>query len=318
MITLLGVSGDIWSLVIQLAAMAVSFFIGLRSHDRPLLRVTVPIGIAANLLGQVVFAGGGPGACAGMVLIPIYCLVAAYIGRGGWWLFVGRMRRPLVCDCGATTNDHSSSVCRECGTPINCHRCGYNLRENESGRCPECGDAFALAIGVDAAAVRATRVAGSGWKPVIRAAVVVLILTTIVVVYLRSDYHRHNRFLARLRTSLSSLPLPAQTTKLASVSRVGLLAGNGNHCDYAVAEMHSTKLGRDEILRHYNQQSVPNPEGPSRFGVEVAFFDGNSPPTFGLYDPLFSCAEASPGELRYVVGVILIGYHDAGFDPRCH
>ncbi|HQL54922.1 MAG TPA: hypothetical protein PLQ87_09460, partial [Phycisphaerae bacterium] len=84
--------------------------------------------------------------------------------------------------------------------------------------------------------------------------------------------------LARLRSSLSSLPLPAQTTKLASVSRVGLLAGNGNHCDYAVAEMHSTKLGRDEILRHYNQQSVPNPEGPSRFGVEVAFFDGNSPP----------------------------------------
>jgi len=149
MITFLGVSGDIWSLVIQLAAVAVSFIIGLRGYDRPLLHVTLPIGIAANVLGQIVFAGGGPGACAGMVIIPIFCLIAAYIGRGGWWLLWGRKRRPLVCgDCGATTDDQSSSVCRECGTPIRCHHCGYDLTGNVSGRCPECG----TAVGDDKAA----------------------------------------------------------------------------------------------------------------------------------------------------------------------
>lgn len=111
MITFLGVSGEIWSLVIQLAAVVVSFTIGLRGYDRPLLHAALPIGIVANVLGQIVFAGGGPGACVGMVIIPIYCLIGAYIGRGGWWLFWGRKRRPpLRADRRATTDDHSSSV----------------------------------------------------------------------------------------------------------------------------------------------------------------------------------------------------------------
>lgn len=50
--------------------------------------------------------------------IPLWPLIVAMMLFYGWREYVGRKRRE---------SDHE------------CHRCGYNLTGNVSGRCPECG-----------------------------------------------------------------------------------------------------------------------------------------------------------------------------------
>ena len=140
MVTFFGISGEACSLLTQLLAMGICFLIGLAGFRGSLFLVALIFGIAANVLGQIVFAGGGPGACVGFVAIPLMCLLSAWMGRGTWWSIWGRKIRPPVCDnCGAILPGPMLSVCLECGQPPHCRACGYNLKGNTSGRCPECG-----------------------------------------------------------------------------------------------------------------------------------------------------------------------------------
>jgi len=137
---LLGLSGNAWSLVIQLMAFAIVFLIGLLGFRGSLLIVALALGVPANVIGQIVFAGGGPSACVGFVGIPLWCLASGWAGGGVWWLMWGRKLRLPVCEnCGAPLSNEFSSSCTKCGKPARCRFCGYNLTGNESGRCPECG-----------------------------------------------------------------------------------------------------------------------------------------------------------------------------------
>jgi hypothetical protein len=90
MINWLGVSGAVWSLVIQILGFVGAFCFGLTGNKRHLTLVAVVIGLGCNFVGQIGFAGGGPGAAVGLLLLPIYCIICGHLGRGVWWLARGR------------------------------------------------------------------------------------------------------------------------------------------------------------------------------------------------------------------------------------
>lgn len=91
--SIFGIPGELVSLIIRILAMISSFAVGATGHKKQLLPVALVFGVPANILGQFIFAGGGPGACVGMVIIPLYCLVAIYAGKGSRWAIAGRHER---------------------------------------------------------------------------------------------------------------------------------------------------------------------------------------------------------------------------------
>ncbi len=95
--SVLGVSGEVLSLAIQILALAASFILGTSRCRRALLLSALAIGVVANIVGQVILAGGGPGACAGMVMLPLFCAFASLVGKGCRWVVVGRHETPHKC-----------------------------------------------------------------------------------------------------------------------------------------------------------------------------------------------------------------------------
>lgn len=77
-----------------------------------------------------------------------------------------------------------------------------------------------------------------------------------------ADTIAHEQKLWRLEGSFRDVTHPAATALVTKRSRVGLLLGNGNHCDYFVGELRRTALSKELIREAYAPQR-------SR-GVEVA------------------------------------------------
>ena len=77
------------SLIIQLIALLVALCMGLFHESRPKITTLGLIGITTNVIAQVLIAGGGPGACAGMVVLPLYVIAAGYLG---WFIRLGCLR----------------------------------------------------------------------------------------------------------------------------------------------------------------------------------------------------------------------------------
>jgi hypothetical protein len=111
------VTNETASLVVQLVAICAAGAAGAACRPSTYVPLAIAGGIAANALGQIVLAGGGPGACVGFVLLPSYCVGSAATGA-----ILARLVRG---------KSHA---------PGQCQRCGYDLTGNVSGRCPECGD----------------------------------------------------------------------------------------------------------------------------------------------------------------------------------
>jgi hypothetical protein len=78
-----GISDDMLALIIQLLGFAIAFVVGLAGTSRSALTpAAIVIGLAANVVGGIIIAGGGPGAFVGFVAIPLICIVAAFLGKG--------------------------------------------------------------------------------------------------------------------------------------------------------------------------------------------------------------------------------------------
>ena len=106
-----------------------------------------------------------------------------------------------------------------------------------------------------------------------------------------------------------SIPHPADSRALQYEADLGLLEGNGNHCDYFVGELRATRLSRAQLARFY---------GPH---VELTAPDSFEAPSYvsSPRDRLIERAATTtpgPGEVLYVVS--LFDQEAAGLDMRCH
>jgi hypothetical protein len=79
----LGISDDVLSLVVQLLGFAIAFVVGLVwPRNKSPMAAAVVLGLLVNVVVQILNAGGGPGALAGFVALPLLCMLAAALGKG--------------------------------------------------------------------------------------------------------------------------------------------------------------------------------------------------------------------------------------------
>ncbi|MEU4234583.1 hypothetical protein AB0F17_60785 [Nonomuraea sp. NPDC026600] len=114
---------------------------------------------------------------------------------------------------------------------------------------------------------------------------------------------RNDERLARLEERVSMLPLPPDTEPgdMAVQGTVGIQSGNSNHCDYLVRVALLTKLPDVEIARYYKSAAIEGVEGAQLFGTVYV-------------NPSGSWRDGFKG----VIVEFFDGYHEAGFDRRCH
>ena len=81
------------SLVIQIVSICGAFGLGLSRYRGELTGWSVLLGLFADIIGQVFLAGEGPGAFVGLVILPVYCILASHLGRGLRWLVFRKSRQ---------------------------------------------------------------------------------------------------------------------------------------------------------------------------------------------------------------------------------
>ncbi|MEV1240482.1 hypothetical protein ACIBO2_04415 [Nonomuraea sp. NPDC050022] len=114
---------------------------------------------------------------------------------------------------------------------------------------------------------------------------------------------RNDEKLARLEERVSMLQLPPDTEQgdPSVQGTVGIQAGNSNHCDYLVRMSLLTKQPDAEIARYYESAAVEGVEGRELSGTVYV-------------NPSGSWRDGYKG----VIVEFFDGYHEAGFDMRCH
>lgn len=134
------------------------------------------------------------------------------------------------------------------------------------------------------------------------------------------DTFTHNQKLASYVAAFQKIDHPLDTSHISFRSKVGLLAGNGNHCDYFVGEMRRFAGERQVIIDFYEGQEVggeplfvefvENGEFPRETSLWSLPGGLNNPHNW-LDSPSVSL------ENVYVVYMLIVG-DDAGLDIRCH
>lgn len=136
------------------------------------------------------------------------------------------------------------------------------------------------------------------------------------------DFVTNNRHLNQMKHSLATLPLPPQTEQLATRSAVGLLSGNGNHCDFFVGTIFRSNLSPDSIRQHFAESTFFNPVTAKRESVEITILtDTESMNRAWLPDGLESVESwrLSPAMLSSgtVFLVSIFRSYEANNDCRC-
>ena len=117
----------------------------------------------------------------------------------------------------------------------------------------------------------------------------------------------HQAHLWGLQRKYRALVHPPDSRSLARESELGLLEGNGNHCDYFVGEVRVTRLSVVQVNAFYGPRvEVEFPVGAARYAMS---------PRNLLLD-IAAGVKLEPGELIYLVS--MFDQEEPGMDMRCH
>ena len=137
--------------------------------------------------------------------------------------------------------------------------------------------------------------------------VVVLTIVALMMVCL-SPCLPHDFRLRQMKRDFARLSHPAGSRVLAARSKLGLLEGNGSHCDYFVGELRVAPLDVEALQAFYEGKATVE------FSAPGASWDVSSPRESLL--SIASTASRAPGETVYVVS--LYDSEEPGIDYRCH
>jgi len=86
------------------------------------------------------------------------------------------------------------------------------------------------------------------------------VLSILTVFYLLfGDAFTNDLRLWQITRQLDSLSQPPNTVRFSSKSAVGLLKGNGNHCDFFVGAVYRSQSSVEAIQKHYKGRQFQNP-----------------------------------------------------------
>lgn len=130
----------------------------------------------------------------------------------------------------------------------------------------------------------------------------------------------------KMRSTLSSFQAinhPASSKLIHATNAIGLLVGNGNHCDFFVGELRTSTASRAAIEKHYQSARVWNPitNRYTTSEVQVSFIQkGQAVHDLDKY--LLGQFEtkippSTPGRQSYIVFFFDGGDDHIGCDIRC-
>lgn len=135
-------------------------------------------------------------------------------------------------------------------------------------------------------------------------------------------YRRNNRIMFDLERSLSKLTHPSSSFKICEISELGLLTGNGNHCDFFVSQIRSYTSSKMDIEYYYRSKKILNPLTHEMDHVEVTFITlGNLSKKdidylpYNIKEMLKSC-KLKKGGKYYIVYLFHVG-DQPSCDLRC-
>lgn len=137
------------------------------------------------------------------------------------------------------------------------------------------------------------------------------------------DAIANDRRLSKIKAQLQTLPLPSGTTQVAFNAAVGLLQGNGNHCDYFVGAAYQSQNSAEDIQKHYQGRQFQNPMTETLEEWEITILKDQD--TFkSLYLPYQFDQPGAWGltPQSYAGGTVYLVHamrsYDANGDFRCH
>jgi hypothetical protein len=117
------------------------------------------------------------------------------------------------------------------------------------------------------------------------------------------------------KARVNQISLPPDTTVLDKQEAFGLVAGNGNHCDYVVRWLVRTKLNQKQLEANFASRTVPAPndtyEGLTK--IEASIYRPEDFSTRG--DPERWAGYAND---PHVFVVEYFASRDPGLDMRCN
>jgi hypothetical protein len=127
----------------------------------------------------------------------------------------------------------------------------------------------------------------------------------------------HNRQLDEYTEAFESIAHPDGTQSVRLWRTVGLLAGDGNHCDYFVGEVRTLAGEPWQVEAFYSQQRVDAYRLRVAFARDGVFVEDEFGPPRG-FDEVGEWVQPSEyaGDL-YLVYMLILGYPAEG-DWRCH
>lgn len=150
------------------------------------------------------------------------------------------------------------------------------------------------------------------------------IMAALVLFLLGTDCFSNSKHLRAMESALRSLPIPEGATIKAVKSRFGLLAGNGNHCDYFTgAIFRTTTISTDTIKAHYAGRRFYNPVTQSQEDFEVTILSStDSFDSMWLPDSLSTASSWGLTSDDFKEGttflVSIFRSYEANNDCRCH
>jgi hypothetical protein len=144
-----------------------------------------------------------------------------------------------------------------------------------------------------------------------RPALIVGAILALIIGSCSAPYLLHDYALTRVRHAYRQIKHPTSSSGLEALSQVGLLSGNGNHCDYFVGEIRESDDSPDQIRDYYAKFSFPiTVEFPNQRGrIDPSVDD--------MFEALRHARAKQTKKTLYVVYALDGGY-EPNFDLRCH
>ncbi len=120
---------------------------------------------------------------------------------------------------------------------------------------------------------------------------------------------RNNARLDKFSDNLFNYPLPSGTEEEDRYTEMGLLGGNGNHCDYIAGKSLVTELSQGDIEAYYKDVEFPPAVSQSEY---ARLWGGLIPVRVHFADE-----PSADGRLCFSISISDIG-NPPDFDIRCH
>lgn len=157
--------------------------------------------------------------------------------------------------------------------------------------------------------------------------IIFLFFITVGVIFLVkvfSSVHEHNEYLHQLTEKFNRIEHLKSSQKELEFKGVGLLAGNGNHCDYLVGQIRASDVSRDEIQSFYDEMNRRNKNDKNSQinQIKIIFYnDGllvEDDAIPEVYSHLSAIVPDYDKNLNYYIVYVFDGSYDPGYDYRCH